>query len=142
VAPVAGAVEPPCRSYLRSCYTLKRSSSSRPQPPGHPSARPLQSAVLDDVKLVANELASNSISHSGLGERDLIEVAISSQSGHMRIDVADGGAGFTLPDEGVRRGGGRGLPMVQRLSRRFGFAHDGVTHAWAEITLDVSRPGR
>ena len=95
----------------------------------------LQSAVLDDVKLVANELASNSISHSGLGERDLIEVAISSQSGHMRIDVADGGAGFTLPDEGVRRGGGRGLPMVQRLSRRFGFAHDGVTHAWAEITL-------
>jgi anti-sigma regulatory factor (Ser/Thr protein kinase) len=95
----------------------------------------LQSAVLDDVKLVANELASNSITHSGLGERDLIEVAISSQSGHMRVDVADGGAGFTLPDEGVRRGGGRGLPMVQRLSRRFGFAHDGVTHAWAEITL-------
>ena len=95
----------------------------------------LQPAVLDDVKLVANELASNSISHSGLGERDLIEVAISSQSGHMRIDVADGGAGFTLPDEGVRRGGGRGLPMVQHLSRRFGFAHDGVTHAWAEVAL-------
>jgi two-component sensor histidine kinase len=95
----------------------------------------LQPAVLDDVKLVANELASNSISHSGLGERDLIEVAISSQSGHMRIDVADGGAGFTLPDEGVRRSGGRGLPMVQRLSRRFGFTHDRVTHAWAEVAL-------
>ena len=95
----------------------------------------LQPAVLDDVKLVADELASNSISHSGLGERDLIDVAISSQSGHMRIDVADGGAGFTLPDEGLRRGGGRGLPMVQRLSRRFGFTHNGVTHAWAEVTL-------
>jgi anti-sigma regulatory factor (Ser/Thr protein kinase) len=48
-------------------------------------------ALLDDVKIVATELASDAICHSGLGVDDTIEVSVAAQPGGVRIDVFDEG---------------------------------------------------
>ena len=95
----------------------------------------LAARAFDVVKLIANELASNSIQHSDLGEHDQIEVAVETRRDHVRVDVHDSGAGFVLRT--APGGGGLGLPMVQRLSREFGISHTGHTHAWAEISLSA-----
>jgi anti-sigma regulatory factor (Ser/Thr protein kinase) len=93
--------------------------------------------VSDAVKIVANELAANSIRHSDLAPNDSIDVSIETRSQDVRIDVRDHGTGFTTPGK-PRGSGGRGLPIVQSLSRAFGISHNGMTHAWAEISLDPS----
>ena len=95
----------------------------------------LDQRIFDAVKLVTNELVGNSVSHSGLGEDDYIEVTVARQRHLVRIDVHDSGSGFTLPDGQPQRFGGRGFAMVQALSTLVGISHNGETHAWAEIEL-------
>jgi two-component sensor histidine kinase len=93
----------------------------------------LDQRTLDAVKLVTNELVSNSVGHSGMSPDDYIEVTVARQRACVRIDVHDQGTGFTLPDG--QRNGGRGLAIVQALSTLVGISHDGHTHAWAEVSL-------
>jgi two-component sensor histidine kinase len=100
----------------------------------------LAPSVADAVKIVANELAANSIRHSDLDENDPIDIAIETRHEDVRIDVRDNGTGFT-PWSKPRGSGGHGLPIVQSLSRAFGISHNGQTHAWAEISLSPSPPG-
>jgi two-component sensor histidine kinase len=95
----------------------------------------LDQGTFDAVKLVTNELAGNSIGHSGLGEDDYIEVTVARQCDLVRIDVRDAGTGFTLPDAEPQQLGGRGFTIVQALSTLVGISHNGETHAWAEIEL-------
>jgi anti-sigma regulatory factor (Ser/Thr protein kinase) len=95
----------------------------------------LDQRIFDAVKLVTNELVGNSIGHSGLGEDDYIEITVTRQRHHVRIDIRDAGSGFTMPDCQPRGFGGRGLAMVQAVSTLVGISHDGHTHAWAEIDL-------
>ena len=93
----------------------------------------LPTRTFDAVKLATNELVANSIKHSGLDENDQIDITIETLPDRVRIDVRDQGSGFTLPTDGAPRG--RGLAMVQALSSLMGISHNGITHAWAEITL-------
>jgi len=89
--------------------------------------------VLEALTVVANELVANSIRHSDLGEADEIDVEVLCDGDHVRIDVRDLGTGFTPPPQ--IGDNGRGLPMVQALSRHFGISRNGYTHAWAEVEL-------
>ena len=84
------------------------------------------------VAIVANELVGNSVRHSDLSQDGEIEIVVQRVADCIRIDVRDCGTGLTMPRQGE---GGRGLPIVQQLSSRFGISRDQHTHAWAEIEI-------
>jgi signal transduction histidine kinase len=94
------------------------------------------------VTAVVHELVANSIRHSDLAEEEQIEIRIRRTGSYVRIDVRDGGTGFTPPQQSSETG--RGFPMVQALSRHFGISRNGQTQAWAEVEIPdrVSRSRR
>ena len=93
----------------------------------------LEPEALSAVTVVAHELVANSIRHSDLAEEEHIEIEVRCQGSYVRIDVRDGGTGFTAPEQSTETG--RGFPMVQALSRHFGISRNGQTQAWAEVEL-------
>lgn len=97
---------------------------------------PIRSALgerYDDVVLVVSELVSNSVRHSGADPKsDGIDIKVSVRAGHIRVEVADGGPGFSLD---APRGEGLGLTIVEKLADRWGMAdgrHKFVV--WAELS--------
>ena len=93
----------------------------------------LEPDALYAVTVVTHELVANSIRHSDLTEEEQIEIEVRCQGSYVRIDVRDGGTGFTAPQQSTETG--RGFPMVQALSRHFGISRNGQTQAWAEVEL-------
>ena len=93
----------------------------------------LEPEALYALILVANELVANSIHHSDLTETEQIDVEVRCEDTRVRIDVRDRGTGFTAPPQNSQSG--RGLPIVQALTGRFGISRNRDTHAWAEIEL-------
>ncbi|MFG1709749.1 ATP-binding protein [Nonomuraea sp. M3C6] len=95
---------------------------------GHPSA--------DDVVLAVSELAANAVEHSACSRDDNIEVRITHLADAVRIEVHDHG-GTSTPrlgraDEEATRG--RGLFLVDHLSRNWGVTHNrDHTGVWCEI---------
>jgi hypothetical protein len=61
----------------------------------------LPPATHDALKLVATELASNSLRHSGLGDDDHFDVVIDTRGGRPRVDVRDGGNGLRFALQGA-----------------------------------------
>jgi anti-sigma regulatory factor (Ser/Thr protein kinase) len=83
--------------------------------------------------LVLSELVTNAVMHGATP----IQVSVSGEPGKLRIDVADGDTHSPRPELRVGNAdqtGGRGLQIVNALSRQWGT----TTHAhgksvWAEI---------
>jgi anti-sigma regulatory factor (Ser/Thr protein kinase) len=77
--------------------------------------------VLDDVMIVATELASNAIKHTASGHGGRFAVEVTSHPGVVRIAVADCGAQSepTVIDDPLAETG-RGLAMVAELAIRSG----------------------
>ncbi len=117
--------------------------------PGVPSqvagARRLVTAVLgrdhplyDDCVLLTSELATNAILHSRSGAGGEFTVSVLAGRDVVRVCVEDGGS-----DEppcacraGLRATGGRGLPLLEALSQRWGFTRgEGRTAVWFELPL-------
>jgi anti-sigma regulatory factor (Ser/Thr protein kinase) len=91
-----------------------------------------------DVALVISELLSNALRHAEPLPGSTIRVAWSIDGDSVRVSVSDGG-GPTVPELGEptqAATGGRGLRIVQKLSRRWGTSRgdDGAT-VWAEVPL-------
>ena len=86
--------------------------------------------VLDDLALVVSELVTNAVLHGQGGIRLRLQV----DAENVRGEVVDAGGGFAheLREAGRFATSGRGLPIVDRLTTRWG-AHEGTTHAWFEI---------
>ncbi|MEV4219394.1 ATP-binding protein [Nonomuraea sp. NPDC049725] len=117
--------------------------------PGVPSqvagARGLVTAVLgrdhplhDDCALLTSELATNAILHSRSGDGGSFTVAVRVSGDLVRVWVEDGGS--EAPPCVCRADpyatGGRGLPLLEALSHRWGFTrHDGATRVWFELLL-------
>jgi anti-sigma regulatory factor (Ser/Thr protein kinase) len=93
----------------------------------------LEPDALYALTVVAHELVANSIRHSDLTEEEQIEIEVRCHGSYARIEVRDGGTGFTAPQQSMETG--RGFPMVQALSRHFGISRNGQTQAWAEVEL-------
>jgi anti-sigma regulatory factor (Ser/Thr protein kinase) len=75
--------------------------------------------VLDDAELLVSELVSNAVRHGGSG----IRIRVHHDGAMLTVCVYDEGAG--LPAMGVEApdpaaASGRGLRMVEQLSRRWG----------------------
>ena len=92
----------------------------------------LDPAVLEDIKLLASELITNSVKYGGEGAVTLTIDAPS--EARVRVEVIDQGVGFVpvARDRPVTDVGGWGLHLVQTLSNRWG-VHEGSTHVWFEI---------
>jgi anti-sigma regulatory factor (Ser/Thr protein kinase) len=91
---------------------------------------------LENTRLVVSELVANSVRHAGLSlnEQILLSVMVSGRS--VRGRVCDLGPGFDKPSEPRPRtdlSGGWGLPIVERISDRWGVERNGCACVWFEI---------
>jgi anti-sigma regulatory factor (Ser/Thr protein kinase) len=68
--------------------------------------------IVDDLVLVASELCSNAMEHSGLHPDDSIVVRLTTMLGAVELSVEDAG---TWATDGPRQGG-RGLQIVREIS--------------------------
>jgi anti-sigma regulatory factor (Ser/Thr protein kinase) len=91
--------------------------------------------VLDDARLLASELVTNSIGHAGLSEAASLRLAVQLRGGALRVEVRDPGDSGTVapraPDYDV--GGGFGLQLVERIATRWGVNRTGGTQVWFEV---------
>jgi anti-sigma regulatory factor (Ser/Thr protein kinase) len=91
---------------------------------------------LEDVRLVVSELVANSILHAGLSPEDQISLSVSVSGGTVRGRVCDPGPGFEVPSEPHPRAdlsGGWGLPIVEKISDRWGVERNNRVCVWFEI---------
>jgi anti-sigma regulatory factor (Ser/Thr protein kinase) len=90
----------------------------------------------DDLILVASELVSNAVVHSGGSPADTIQVrAILTREG-VSISVRDPGLSADSPQlrtEEALAAGGQGLRIVEQLAHRWGFERDRGHRVWAEV---------
>lgn len=92
--------------------------------------------VLDDLVLVVSEVVTNCVRHAGLGPDDVIALRVRVTPATVRLEVADGGRGFRLPDlraHDPSTPGGWGLYIVDQLADRWGVASAPGTRLWCEI---------
>ncbi len=91
-----------------------------------------------DVALVISELLSNALRHAAPLPGSQIRVAWRIDEESVQVSVSDGG-GMTVPELGEPTPGatgGRGLRIVERLSRRWGTSTgDAGTTVWAEVPV-------
>jgi anti-sigma regulatory factor (Ser/Thr protein kinase) len=89
--------------------------------------------VIETAELVVSEMVTNALRHARTGSR----LELSEADGCLRIEVVDYGQGGAVradPDLGDL--GGRGLMLVEAMTRRWGARHDGNEHlVWCEIPL-------
>ena len=91
---------------------------------------------LEEVRLIVSELVTNSVRHAGLSPDEQISLAVVISAGSVRGRVCDPGPGFKKPSEPRPRtdmSGGWGLPIVERISDRWGVERNGCVCVWFEI---------
>jgi anti-sigma regulatory factor (Ser/Thr protein kinase) len=96
----------------------------------------LPSEKLEEVRMVVSELMSNSILHAGLSPDDRISLSVSVSAGSVHGRVCDSGPGFEVPSKLRPRpdlSGGWGLPIVDRISDRWGVERNSHMCVWFEI---------
>jgi anti-sigma regulatory factor (Ser/Thr protein kinase) len=87
---------------------------------------------LTDLELVLTELVTNAVEH-GPGRPVAIKLMLDGKGG-VRGEVTDRGDGARAVREADEQSlqGGIGLPVVERLSLRWG-VFEGSTHVWFEL---------
>jgi anti-sigma regulatory factor (Ser/Thr protein kinase) len=103
--------------------------------------------VLGSARLVASELATNSVRHSGATAGESMVIRLDLSSTRVRLEVEDPGVAeaISIRTADQEGGGGFGLNLVQVLSDVWG--HDrgpgGGTRVWAELACSpaASNPG-
>lgn len=91
---------------------------------------------LEDVRLVVSELVTNSILHAGLSPDDQISLTVGVSAGSVRGRVCDRGPGFETPLQLRPRPdlkGGYGLPIVEKISNRWGVERNSHSCVWFEL---------
>ena len=97
-------------------------------------------AALDDIRLLLTELVTNALRHGDVTPDDEIGVRAKVAGDTVRIEVHDpGNNGEVEPREPGSRGGGYGLFLVDRLTRRWGVERRGGTTVWAELPTGSPR---
>jgi anti-sigma regulatory factor (Ser/Thr protein kinase) len=93
-------------------------------------------AAREDAILVASELVTNAVVHSGGSPADTIQVRTVLVRGDVSISVHDPGLSDDTPhlrDANVLQASGHGLRIVKQLARRWGFERDCGYRVWAEL---------
>ena len=130
----SSTLEPPVSTEL----TLRLN----PGPEAIPAARQaldglaglLDRPVWEDLRLLVTEVVTNGVRHGS--QRGPVSMAVSVADERVRVEVADGGRGFTPPSAPIPRGdgsGGWGLQLVDRVASRWGVNVDDSTCVWFEL---------
>ena len=105
--------------------------------------------ALEDLGLLVRELVANSVEHSAQRGRAPIGLTVSVSTRRVRVEVDDGGHGFTpTPSRPpVDAPSGRGLFVVDQLAACWGVSGVGGTRGWCELERErldvgVDRPAR
>ena len=90
-----------------------------------------------ELLLVVSELVTNAVRHG----RGAITLKVRVDRGEIYGEVVDQGGGFEreVRERGPDEFDGRGLMIVDALSRRWGI-HEGTTHVWFELGEPDNRP--
>lgn len=94
--------------------------------------------VYGDAMLVASELVTNAVRHSGCRADDSLEILVAERDDHLIISVLDPGlsgrtARAVVPlDEGF---GGLGLMVIQQLALQWGEERAQGYRVWARLAL-------
>ena len=97
-----------------------------------------QGWVLGDAMLVASELVSNAVRHSGSAEDQIVSVDVRRAADRLEISVSDPGesGGRAELSDRPMESGGLGLKVVDQLSARWGSERRGGGYrVWAELPL-------
>jgi len=100
----------------------------------------LPPARLEDVQLVVSELVTNSVRHAGLSPDDQISLSVVVSGGSVRGRVCDPGPGFEKPSRPRPRpdlSGGWGLPILERISDRWGVERNGKQGSLACVWFEI-----
>ena len=91
--------------------------------------------TLRNTKLLVSELVTNAVRHVPAGERDTIELVVERADGHVRVEVADQGPGFTpAPRSDLSTASsGWGLHIMSKLAVRWGVEVDAGSRVWFEL---------
>ena len=92
--------------------------------------------IIGDAMLVASELVTNAVLHSGCGAEHVLHITATVRGGTVMICVEDPGlsAGTATPLElSEFSDGGVGLLIVDHLADRWGAERDGGYRVWAEL---------
>ncbi|MFI6481837.1 ATP-binding protein [Nonomuraea sp. NPDC050663] len=95
---------------------------------GHP--------LYDDCLLLTSELATNAVLHSRSGDGGGFTLAVHAARGRVRVSIEDDGS--AEPPCACRTSlngtSGRGLPLIESLSHRWGFSRaNGCNSVWFEL---------
>jgi DNA-binding NarL/FixJ family response regulator len=87
--------------------------------------------LLDEALLLASELVNNAVVHA----QSSVDLSVTATQGRLRVEVTDQGAGaLRLKEADMGATGGRGLFLVESLSRSWGTSADGDRKAvWFEL---------
>jgi anti-sigma regulatory factor (Ser/Thr protein kinase) len=97
-------------------------------------ASSVASEVIDDCSLVVSELTSNAVTAGST----VVSITVEVHRDHLRIAAHDDGPGVPRPGTARRPDdrGGRGLPIVDSLSRAWGVEHQSYgKQVWAEVAV-------
>jgi anti-sigma regulatory factor (Ser/Thr protein kinase) len=90
--------------------------------------------IAGDAMLVASELVTNAVVHSGCTDQELIDVRIELDPDRLLIAVRDPGtSGATAHVREDGTFGGMGLRVVEQLARRWRSERSDGHHVWAEL---------
>ena len=92
-------------------------------------------SLLDDVIVMASELVTNSVEHSGQPEGDQITLISEVTDGVFRLAVIDGGVGMDDPLLSDPSKPPSGLGFVEVLSDRWSAIRGQSFHVWFEIDV-------
>ena len=100
-----------------------------------PLAAEMEDEVLDDLRLLVNEVVTNCVKHAGLGERDSIELKVNLTPRVVNVQVFDQGCGFVPdhPKPKVTDTSGRGLFLLEAMADSWGVVSNGSTCVWFEL---------
>lgn len=89
---------------------------------------------LDDARLIATELVSNAVRHSGGGPEDQLEVRVWTEGTGLVISVRDPGhSGQWAVQDPKRITGGWGLQIVEKLAEDWGTERRDGYRVWARL---------
>ena len=98
----------------------------------------LADGARETASLLASELVSNAVRHSGAGGSAPIRLRARLSDGALRLSVTDPGYGFSpaaeRPPPGVD--GGFGLFLVEQLADAWGVESVAPTTVWLDLALD------